>query len=119
MKKGSSSRKKERILIDLKTTRVQTSIDQLTSIDVSVATSSADYSIASCDFWVDLRYREGDEYHTYRDFVGTVQLDDDYDKNGKLVLISAKDSRKKLALVVASAWRSAVAGMLLGWTDTD
>ena len=31
MKKGSYSRKKERVLIDLKTTRVQTQIDQLTN----------------------------------------------------------------------------------------
>lgn len=110
------TKKSVRILTDISVIRTTTQLDRLVNLDSKDESDDYDYAVLSDKFWVDLFYLEGEIRHNYRGWVNAVQLNDDYDETGKMVLVDADDSRKKLALVVPASWRSAVA-TVLGWNN--
>lgn len=110
------TKKSVRILTDISVIRTTTQLDRLVNLDSKDESDDRDYAVLSDKFWVDLFYLEDEIRHNYRGWVNAVQLNDDYDETGKMVLVDADDSRKKLALVVPASWRSAVA-TVLGWNN--
>lgn len=112
---AAKGRKKTvRILTDLQVLRSTTRLDKLYNLDSTDESDDYDYAVVSDRFFVDLIYKEGETRHNYRGWVNAVQLADSYDTDGKLTIVDADDSRKKLSLVVPPSWRSAVS-TALGW----